>query len=165
MTNTPDGPHEQATLADDRLSVEVTEDADVATVDQSADEPVDVAVVAPGSFTARHPFLVYSALRFGLLVIAAGVCYLLGARGIVLILGAFIASAIVSFIVLAPQRDAVGQRTGSYFRKLNDRIEASKTAEDDLVDEYYEQSDQPSPDAGATGSTSPTGTPETDKNA
>jgi hypothetical protein len=115
MTYTPDAPHEQAAV------------------------PEDVGAVAQGSFTARHPFVVYTTLRFGLLVVAGAVCYLLGARGIVLILGAFIASAIVSFIVLAPQRDAVGQHTGSYFRRLNDRIEASKSAEDELVDEYAER--------------------------
>ncbi len=87
------------------------------------------------SFTARHPFVVYTALRFGLLVLAAVICYLLGARGLLLVLLAFLISGIISFIVLAPQRGAVGERTGSYFRRLNDRIEASKSAEDDLVDE------------------------------
>ncbi len=118
---------------------------------QSQSEPNDVsepmaregavdltdAISAPEatSFTGRHPFVVYTALRFGLLVLAAVICYLLGARGLLLVLLAFLISGIVSFIVLAPQRGAVGQRTGSYFRRLNERIEASKSAEDDLVDE------------------------------
>ena len=85
-------------------TVDVTERADAPAVA----EPNGAAAAGPGY---RHPFLIYSALRFGLLLIA----------GVV--------------ILLVPQRDAVGQRTGAYFRRLNQRIEDSKTAEDDLVDE------------------------------
>jgi len=109
-------------------TVDVTERADA----PAAAGPNGAAAAGPGY---RHPFLIYSALRFGLLLIAGVVCYLLGARGILLILLAFLISAIASFILLVPQRDAVGQRTGAYFRRLNQRIEDSKTAEDDLVDE------------------------------
>ena len=101
------------------------------------------------SFTQRHPFVVYTALRLGLLLVAAALCYVLGARGILLILLAFLISAILSFVLLVPQRDAVGQRTGAYFRRLNDRIEESKRAEDDVVDdESTNQSQAQDPKAG-----------------
>lgn len=109
--------------ADD--AIEVIEDADVEVVESEE----------PTSFSDKHPFVIYSALRFGLLVVAGGICYLLGARGILLILLAFFISAIASFVFLIPQRERVGQRTGSYFRRLNDKIEASKVAEDDLVEQ------------------------------
>lgn len=108
--------------------IEVVEDVDVAQQDVNAPDESD-------SFSDRHPFVIYSALRFGLLVVAGGICYLLGARGILLILLAFFISAIASFAFLVPQRERVGQRTGSYFRRLNDKIEASKTAEDDLIEQ------------------------------
>ena len=105
---------------------------------------------ATRTFTQRHPFVVYTALRLGLLLIAALICYVLGARGILLILLAFLISAIASFALLMPQRDAVGQRTGAYFRRLNDRIEESKRAEDDIVDQAA--ADQAAADQAAADS-------------
>lgn len=89
-----------------------------------------------GTFAGRHPYLVYTTLRLGLLVVAGGLSYLLGARGILLILLAFVISGLASFVLLVPQRDRVGQSMGSYFRRLDAKIEESKRSEDDIVDEY-----------------------------
>lgn len=136
--------------------VDVTDAAPIDVTDAAASSGIevvedDVATVAeaPRTFTQKHPVLVYTLLRFGLLLVAGAVCYLLGARDILLIVLAFFISAIVSFIVLAPQRDLVGQRTGSYFRRMNDRIEASKTAEDDLVDSMADVEEGPANTDGA----------------
>lgn len=112
---------------------------DAIDVTDGKEPPVDSAVQAESEGGRyRHPFLVYSALRLGLLLVAGAICYLLGARGILLILLAFLISAIASFILLVSPRDEVGRRTGAYFRRLNQRIEDSKSAEDDLVDQAAE---------------------------
>lgn len=124
---------------------------DAIDVTDGKEPPVDSAVQAESEGARyRHPFLVYSALRLGLLLVAGAICYLLGARGILLILLAFLISAIASFILLVSPRDEVGRRTGAYFRRLNQRIEDSKTAEDDLVDQAAEgelRKDSPKPPA------------------
>lgn len=132
-------PHVDVT---DAPPIDVTDAATAADLEVVEDD-VDVVDDGPRTFTQKHPVFVYTLLRFGLLLVAGAVCYLLGARDILLIVLAFFISAIVSFIVLAPQRDLVGQRTGSYFRRMNDRIEASKTAEDDLVDSAAEFDERP----------------------
>lgn len=137
MPQHPLDPHEGHPAESSSDTVDVTE----GTPEQASE--------ASRSFTQRHPFVVYTALRFGLLLIAAAICYVLGARGILLILLAFLISAIASFVLLVPQRDAVGQRTGAYFRRLNDRIEESKRAEDDIVDQAA--GDQPSTEESAAG--------------
>lgn len=126
MSQSSQNPEAVDSVEPQPATIDVTEPANEAPVTGAA------AAAADGP-SYRHPFLVYSALRFGLLLIAGVVCYLLGARGILLILLAFLISAIASFVLLVPQRDAVGQRTGAYFRRLNQRIEDSKTAEDDAA--------------------------------
>ncbi|MFA7267373.1 MAG: DUF4229 domain-containing protein [Candidatus Nanopelagicales bacterium] len=132
-------PHVDVT---DAAPIDVTDGATSAGVEVIEDE-IEIVDDAPRTFTQKHPVFVYTLLRFGLLLVAGAVCYLLGARDILLIVLAFFISAIVSFIVLAPQRDLVGQRTGSYFRRMNDRIEASKTAEDDLIDSAADFDERP----------------------
>jgi UPF0716 family protein affecting phage T7 exclusion len=87
------------------------------------------------SFAHKHPFLVYTALRLLVLLVAGGLLYLIGVRGILLILLAFLISAIASYVLFAPQRDRVGQRMGGFFGRMNERIEESKRAEDDYFDE------------------------------
>ncbi len=79
----------------------------------------------------RHPFVVYTLARIGLLIGFAVLCYLLGARGILLIVLAFVLSGLMSFVVLRRPRAAVGDSVSGYFSRINQRIEASKTAEDE----------------------------------
>lgn|GEM_PF-2049155 len=98
--------------------------------EHSAGEPA-----APrGSLFAKHPFLVYTTLRIVVLVVVAGVLYLLGARGLILILLAFMLSAVASYILLASQRDVVGSRMGGFFGRMNERIEESKRSEDAFIE-------------------------------
>ena len=103
MSQSSQNPEAVDSVEPQPATIDVTEPANEAPVTGAA------AADADGP-SYRHPFLVYSALRFGLLI-----------------------SAIASFVLLVPQRDAVGQRTGAYFRRLSQRIEDSKTAEDDAA--------------------------------
>lgn len=112
-------------------SCAMTEESLTETVATDQDSP-------SGSFGVRHPFVVYTGLRILLLLATGIVCYLLGARGIGLIILAFLISGLISFIVLVPQRDRVGTRVGGYFRRLNDRIEESKQSEDAVVDDFHQ---------------------------
>lgn len=82
-----------------------------------------------------HPILVYTLARFGLLIIAGAVCYLAGARGILLIVLAFLISGLLSYVVLYRQRDNAGARMGGYFSRMNQKIEDSKSSEDNLYDD------------------------------
>lgn len=77
-----------------------------------------------------HPFLIYTAARIGLLIAFGAACYLLGARGILLIVLAFLLSGLASFILLNRSRGQVGASVGAYFSRINRRIEESTTAED-----------------------------------
>ncbi|MGV1035480.1 MAG: DUF4229 domain-containing protein [Candidatus Nanopelagicales bacterium] len=88
-----------------------------------------------GRGRSGHPILVYTLARFGLLIVAGLVCYLAGARGILLIVLAFLISGLLSYVVLYRQRDNAGVRMGGYFSRMNQKIEDSKSAEDDLYED------------------------------
>jgi hypothetical protein len=100
----------------------------------SSEHSASEAAPERATFFAKHPFLVYTALRIGVLLVVAAVLYLLGARGMILILLAFPLSAVASYIFLASMRDEVGSRMGGFFGRLNERIEESKRSEDDFID-------------------------------
>lgn len=76
------------------------------------------------------PTLKYTLARIGLLVLALGVGYLVGLRGIVLIVAGFFGSSVISLFVLNSQRNAMGQSVGNYFQRLNDKIDANTSKED-----------------------------------
>ena len=82
-----------------------------------------------------HPFLIYTLARIGLLLAVGVGCYLLGARSILLIVLAFVLSGLLSYVLLDRSRSQAGMRVGSYFARLNSRIDSSAKAEDDLVDQ------------------------------
>lgn len=114
-------------------SVDLTDDGG----SEAAEPPVDTtAEPATGLVAGRgrngHPVLIYTLARFGLLLLAGLVCYLIGARGILLIVLAFVISGLLSYVILYRQRDKAGARMGGYFSRMNQKIEASKASEDDL---------------------------------
>ena len=76
-----------------------------------------------------HPVLMYNLLRVALLFIVGTIGYLVGLRGIPLILFAFLVSMVFSFFLLRRQRNAVGERVGDYFERMNNRIESEETFE------------------------------------
>jgi TctA family transporter len=80
--------------------------------------------------------LAYTSARFVLLVVSAVLLYLAGARGLLLLLLAFVVSGIVSFVLLSRQRDRM---SGSLMTRLKSgrprgfgaRLEEGARAEDD----------------------------------
>lgn len=97
-------------------------------------EPNEVREEQAAGFAARHPFIIYSLQRLLLLIVSFGVLFLLGARGIFLILLAFLISAVAAYVLFARQRDQVGSRMSGYFSRMNQRIDNATHAEDEYVD-------------------------------
>lgn len=100
-------------------------------IETSTPLPSGVVTDRPAGFVARHPTLVYSALRIGLLVVTLGVVWLLGARGLLWLLLGFLISGLLSLVLLSRQRDAMSRGVSGFFGRINDRIESSRRAEDD----------------------------------
>lgn len=84
-------------------------------------------------------FIRYSTLRLAFLLAVGLVAYLLGLRGLLLAVVAFLVSGVLSFVLLDRQRDALGESVGSVFSRINARIEANTRSEDD-EDEQSPQS-------------------------
>lgn len=75
-------------------------------------------------------FIRYSTLRFAVLFAVGVVCYVLGMRGLPLLIVALLASGVLSLFLLNRQRDALGESVGGLLSRLNSRIDASARAED-----------------------------------
>ena len=80
---------------------------------------------------SRHAFALYNLARLGMLAVAFGVFYLVGLRGLGLVVAAFLVSGAVSYLVLYRVRVAASMNIGSSFRRLSDRIDKGSRAEDD----------------------------------
>lgn len=74
--------------------------------------------------------LAYTAARLALVAASAGVLYLLGARGLLLVGLAVLVSGPVSFVLLSHQRDAMSAAVLSAARRGRRKIEESRTRED-----------------------------------
>lgn len=75
--------------------------------------------------------LAYSGARVVLFLVTAGVLYLLGARNLLLLALAVLVSGVVSFVLLARQRDAMSSAIVSGVRDKRRRFETSRSREDD----------------------------------
>jgi Mn2+/Fe2+ NRAMP family transporter len=75
--------------------------------------------------------LAYTAARAALFAAAAGVLYLLGARGLLLVALAVLVSGLVSLVLLSSQRDAMSAAVMSAARRGRRKIEEARTREDD----------------------------------
>lgn len=73
----------------------------------------------------------YTTARILLFVAAAGLIYLAGARGALLLVLALLASGAASYILLSRQREAMAGTLFSRVRSLRARIDAGAKAEDD----------------------------------
>ena len=80
----------------------------------------------------------YTSARILLFVAALALLYLVGARGLLLVALALLASGIISFVVLSRQRDAMSSSLSSRLRgvrtrvgELGSRIDEGAKAEDD----------------------------------
>jgi uncharacterized oligopeptide transporter (OPT) family protein len=77
---------------------------------------------------------VYTFLRILILASFLGVGYLVGLRGVLLLLVGFLASGIVSLFVLSKTRDQLSTSIFSGFQKVNNRIAAAADKEDKIID-------------------------------
>jgi Mn2+/Fe2+ NRAMP family transporter len=85
-----------------------------------------------------RPVLAYTSARILLFVAALALVYLIGARGLLLVALALLASGIISFVVLSRQRDAMSSSLSGRLRgvrarvnELGARIDEGAKAEDD----------------------------------
>ncbi len=74
--------------------------------------------------------LAYSSARVLLLVAALGALYLLGARGLLLLVLAAAISGLVSFVLLSRQRDAMSGALVSRVREFRQRLDEGSRSED-----------------------------------
>lgn len=77
-----------------------------------------------------HPAIAYSVSRILLFVAALWLLYLFGARGLLLIALAALASGLISYVLLSRQRDAMSAVVSDRLRRTKERIDASAAAED-----------------------------------
>lgn len=74
--------------------------------------------------------LLYTLMRLGFFAVALGVLYLVGARGIVLLVVAAVASAALSFVILARQREAMAGSISTRITRVRERLDEGTRAED-----------------------------------
>lgn len=77
----------------------------------------------------------YTFLRVLILASFLGAGYLIGLRGIPLLLVGFLASGIVSLFVLSQTRDQLSSSIFSSFQKINKKIASAAEKEDKIIDE------------------------------
>ena len=79
--------------------------------------------------------LIYTFLRILILASFLGAGYLIGLRGIILLLMGFLASGIVSLFVLSKTRDQLSSSIYSASQRVNKKIASAAEKEDKLIDE------------------------------
>lgn len=74
--------------------------------------------------------IAYNAARLGLFVAVAGVMYLLGARGLLLLAAAVVVSGLISFVLLSRQRDAMSEAITTRLGRARERMARAQARED-----------------------------------
>jgi len=87
--------------------------------------------LAIGRLTDRHPILVYTVARVGLLLAAMLLLAAIGFRGVALFGLAILLSGAVSLFALDGARGRFSGRMSGYFARINKRIDDAARAEDD----------------------------------
>jgi Protein of unknown function (DUF4229) len=80
-------------------------------------------------------FWAYTLARLGVLAGAAGLLWLVGARGVLLIVLAFLVSMLVSYWALAGMRERLAAGVQARAERISRRIDEAARAEDDEVAE------------------------------
>jgi hypothetical protein len=117
--------------------------------DDSASQ-IDAPVVGDGAIARQHPVFVYTMLRVAMLAAVGAVFYLLGVRGVWLILFAFLVSGLLSAVVLRRPREGAVLGFTSAYKGINARIDATTRAEDG--DDDLDESASGTEDRGPTTS-------------
>jgi uncharacterized membrane-anchored protein YitT (DUF2179 family) len=74
--------------------------------------------------------LLYTLARFAVFLVTAGVLFLVGARGMLLLLLAVLISGIVSYVLLSGQRDAMSSAVIDRVQDQRRRFDRARTKED-----------------------------------
>ena len=99
-----------------------------------------------------HPVLVYTGLRLLLLAVTAGVLWLIGLRQpLILLVFAFLISGVISVFALNRRREVAAVEVVSAVQKVNQRIDASASAEDAPDDDLEPLTGEVAAPSGATG--------------
>jgi Protein of unknown function (DUF4229) len=75
--------------------------------------------------------LAYTGVRFLLFVVAAGLIYLAGARGLLLIGLALVVSGVASYVLLSRMRDGMASSISRRIDSVRSRIDKGARVEDD----------------------------------
>ncbi len=75
--------------------------------------------------------IAYTAARILLFAVAAGLLYLVGAKGLLLLGLALVISGAASYILLSRQRDAMSGALMNRLKTVRSRIDSGSRAEDD----------------------------------
>jgi len=143
----------------------VVDDADPRPAHATAADATAPDATAPDAEPAAapagsHPVLVYTGLRLAILVAVGAVLYLLGARGLLLLVFAFLISGLIAMVALRRPREGAVQGITTSVRKVNDRIDAASRAEDDDdIDELMGET-APPPRPGSDAGSDAGGEPE-----
>ncbi len=102
--------------------------------EQGTDQPEPAAPARPEPGAPQparpHAFLLYNLGRLVLLLVALGIFYLLGFRGLALVVVALLVSGAVSYFALYRLRGAAAVSFAGGWRRWNDRLEERTRAED-----------------------------------
>lgn len=83
----------------------------------------------------------YTGLRILLLLAVGGLLYMTGARGLLLLVLAFLVSGALSLVWLDRPRGQMGAGLGRVMGRMNDKIDAAAAREDHLQEALQPQSD------------------------
>lgn len=75
--------------------------------------------------------LAYTAVRLLLLIVAGGLIYLAGARGLLLLALALLVSGAASYVLLSRMRDKMAGSISSRINSVRSRLDEGSRAEDD----------------------------------
>jgi hypothetical protein len=109
-------------------------DPRLAAVEESAAEDAAAVGAAPVPAVGRHPVLRYTLARLAILLAVAAVLYVLGARGLLLLVFAFLISGLIAMVALNRTREGAAYGITSALRNANAKIDAGSRAEDDALD-------------------------------
>ena len=121
--------------------------ADAAAAEGVAAEGVASEAPADAASSGRHPIVIYTLKRLLLLMVVGGLLYLVGLRGLFLILFAFLISGVIAMVALKGSREGAAYGITHAVQKVNDRIDASTRAEDyDDLDDDLAEAPEPAAD-------------------
>lgn len=109
-------------------------DPRLAAVEESAAEDAAGIGAAPVPAVGSHPVLRYTLARLAILAVVAGVLYVLGARGLLLLVFAFLVSGLIAMVALNRTREGAAYGITSAIRSANAKIDAGSRAEDAALD-------------------------------